>query len=646
MKTRREFLKGAAAAGVATGAVAQPLGNRAKAQGTTDSAPAALPPGGDQAAMEAGDGFYTAAEMDRYFVAEPVSDFMVDVVRSLGIDYVAVQCASSFRGLHESMINYGGNARPEILTAMHEESAVAMGHGYYKIAGKPMAALVHSTVGLQHAAMAVYNAWCDRIPVVLFGGNYRNFDDRKPLVSWAHSAQDPVKIVRDFVKWDAAPTSPQHFAEATVRAYKVATTPPMGPVVIDIDHELMERSAGAEQLTIPELSRVIPPQGDEGAVREAAQLLVDAQNPVIVVDNLARTGEGMHRLVELAELLQAPVLDRLGRMNIPNTHYLNQLGRNSLLGQADVILGLEVTDFWGVLNQMRDLVHPDVIPRSGTDATLIHIGVGDLYLKSNYQDFQRYQAVDLAISGDGQATLPSLIEAANEAMSNRRRSQIQAREETWREAHAQLRARARQGAANAWNTSPVTTARLYMELWHQIKESDWSLIAASAFQSYWPNLLWDMEQPHHWTGGSGGFGIGYMAPAAAGVALANRGRERLTVCIQSDGDLMYAPGVLWTAAHHRLPVLYVMHNNRAYHQEIMHVQRMALRRQRGVDGAAKIGNAIEDPKINFADVAKGLGLWSAGPIEDPGDLAPALARAIEVVKQGEPALIDVVCQPR
>ena len=645
MKNRRDFLKGAAA-GAAAGAIAQPLGDQAQAQQQGEPA-AALPPGARTAALETGqEDFYDDTERKRYFVDDPVSDFMVDVLRSLDIDYMAIQCAASFRGLQESIINYGGNSRPEIITCLHEESAAAIGHGYAKVAGKPMAMLAHSTVGFQHAAMAVYNAWCDRVPLIIFGGNYRNFDDRRPLVNWIHTAQDPVKLLRDFTKWDDAPTSPQHFAESTVRAYKIATTPPMGPVAIDLDHQLMEAPIEGGRPSIPKLSRTSPPQGDSGAVEEAARLLVEAENPVIVVDRLARTPGGMERLVQLAELLQVPILDRGGRMNMPNVHYLNQTGRNGLLASADVILGLELTDFWGVLQQMRDVVHPDVIRRANPDARLIHIGVGDLYLKSNYQDFQRYQPVDLSIAGDAEATLPSLTEAVLERMSNRRRSQIGAREQGWRQAHAEIRESARRQAAIGWDATPVSTARLAMEVWRQIKDDDWSLATESSFQQFWPNRLWKIERHHQWTGGSGGYGVGYYAPASAGIALASKEQGRIAVCIQSDGDLMFAPGVLWTAAHHGLPLLSVMHNNRAYHQEIMHVQRMALRRNRGVDGQAKIGNALEDPEIDYAHLARSMGVWSAGPIHDPNDLADALARAADVVRQGEPALVDVVCQPR
>ncbi len=229
-------------------------------------------------------------------------------------------------------------------------------------------------------------------------------------------------------------------------------------------------------------------------------------------------------------------------------------------------------------------------------------------------------------------------------MSAGRRSLNADRERELREAYVNMQAQSRKQATYGWHASPVSTARLSMEVWQQIKNEDWSLVSQTLSQ--WPRRLWPMNRHYRFIGGSGGAGVGYGLPASVGAALANREHGRFTVSFQADGDINYAPGALWTAAHHGIPLLSVMFNNRAYHQEVMHLQRVATRRQRGADGPAKIGNTLEDPFIQYADLAKSLGVWSTGPIEDPADLAPALKRAVDVVKQGEPALVDVVCQPR
>ena len=638
---RREFLTSATAVGVAATA----LSGSDSAHGADTTAPKPAPPSESELAAEFDDlDIYSSTEVDNYFVEHPGSDFMVDVVKRLGIDYITTNPGSSFRGFHESLVNYGGNNKPELLTCPHEEQAVAMAHGYAKVTGKPLAMLAHGTVGFQHAAMAVYNAWCDRVPIVLLGGNHYDASERRAGVEWAHSAQDAAAVVKDYVKWDDTPHSLQHFAESMMRAYKIAMTPPMGPVVVMLDGHLQEAAVGDQSLSIPALAPTIRPVGDSGAVREAARWLVAAELPAIAADRMAHDQQGIDLLVELAELLQAPVINLRGRLNFPNTHHLWQ-GRGEL-SRADVILGLEPNDPWSLVNSMPDRRHRKPRRRARPDARVITIGVGDLYQKSNYQNFQRYLAADLSISGDAQATLPDLIEAVNQEMAGTRRRLNRDREQHWREKHAKRRTDSLDAARYAWDASPVSTARVYMELWQLVKDRDWAMVSEDRQQSSWARRLWPLEKHHQYIGGSGGAGVGYGAPAAVGGALAHRAHGRLPINVQRDGDMMYVPGVFWTAAHHSIPLLTVTHNNRGYHQEFMHLQRMASRRRRGMDGSSWVGNALRDPEPDLAKIAAGMGCWSAGPITDPAELRPALKQALDVVANGEPALVDVICQPR
>ena len=587
------------------------------------------------------------ADNDVLTLERSVADDMVDVIKRLGLDYITTNPGSSFRGLHESLVNYGGNENPELLTCCHEESSVAMAHGFAKIAGRPIGVLAHGTVGLQHAAMAIYNAYCDRVPVFILIGNTLDATARRPGVEWAHSVQDAAAMVRDYSKWDDLPVSMAHFAESAVRAYKLALTPPMGPVLLVIDSELQERpSAGPRTVRIPRLTMSSPPQADSGAVAEAARLLVGAERPLIVADRAARTPAGLSQLIELAETLQAAVVDQAGRLNFPSRHPLNQSSRaREAIAEADVILGLEVNDFFGTLHAVRDQLHRSFRRIAQPDVKTITISTRDLAIKANYQDFQRFQDVDLSISADAEASLPAISEAIKRLLSADHRVRVAERGKKLSAASAAALERAATAAAYAWDASPITTARLCAEIWAQIRREDWSLVSQLNPISAWPMRLWNFERHYQFIGGSGGAGVGYTLPAAVGAALANRAHGRLTVNIQPDGDLMYAPGVLWTAAHHRIPLLSVMHNNRAYHQEVMHVQRMANRHNRGIDRAA-IGTTIEDPNIDYAKMAQSMGVYAEGPIDKPADLAPALARAIAVVKRGQPALVDVVTQPR
>jgi acetolactate synthase I/II/III large subunit len=419
------------------------------------------------------------------------------------------------------------------------------------------------------------------------------------------------------------------------------------PVLLVADAELQENPIPDNlAVHIPKLGQFTPPEGDSAAIAATARMLVNAQNPVLLADRLGRTPAGMKNLIDLAEALQAPVISRPGRMNFPSRHPLNQTDRgNALIREADVILGLEMSDFWGNVNSFRDQMRrtSETLIKPGTK--LIGINSDDLYTKSNYQDFDRLPEVDLAIAADGETTLPALTEAVKRLMTDDKRRAYEARGAQLAKAHQQTLERNREAAAVAWDASPISTARLCAELWNQIKDHDWSLVSTTVFISNWPQRLWNMDKHYHYTGTQGGYGIGYGAPAAVGAALANRKYGRLSVNIQCDGDLMYAPGVLWTAAHHQIPLLSVMHNNRGYHQEVMQVQIMADRRNRGIDRAT-IGTTIAAPNIEYAKLAQSMGMYGEGPINDPKDLGPALKRALDVVNRGEPAVVDVVTQPR
>src|SRR6185295_3329143 len=439
---------------------------------------------------------------------------------------------------------------------------------------------------------------------------------------------NPAALLRDYTKWDDQPASLQHFAESTVRAYKMAMTPPMEPVMIVADGMLQEHAIEDEKgLSIPKLALTAPPQGETGEVREAAKMLAAAEHPVIVAERVSRSQEGIQLMIELAEALNAPVVNLLGRMNFPTTHYLarTQDGR-ALVRDADVILFLEVGDPWGQLNSISD-PHHQYRRVAKPDVKTIHVTLADQLIKSNYQDMQRFCPVDISISADVQATLPSLIEFIKQQNSNARAG----RTEALRKEYQQMKARIRESAALGWDASPISTARLHAELWQVLKNENWCL-AESRFGS-WAARLWPATQQHNFLGQSGGAGVGYIAPAAVGAALANKDKGIITAVVQPDGDLMYAPGVLWTAAHHRIPLLSVMHNNRAYHQEVMHLQKMAGLHNRRMD-TARIGTTIEDPNIDYAKLAQAQGVWAEGPITDPAKIGPALQRALAVVKKG------------
>lgn len=618
---RRGFLKGAAV-GATSAALLTSLPTAAGAEAGKRKLPSTLPPSEAELAAET-QALKRSPAVGAYIVEHPGSDHMVDILRALELEYCAANPGSSFDGLQESIVNHGDNRMPEFLTCLHEESAVAMAHGYAKIEGKPMMTLFHGTVGLQHAAMAIFNAYADRVPVFMVAG----LDNAGPVP--AHNAIDMAAMVRDFVKWDHQPDSLERFGRSAVRAYTLATTPPMSPTLLVLDAKLQKAPLDGKE-RLPKMSTPKYPSADIGSVREIARLLVNAENPRISTGRAARTQDGIDLLVELAELLQAHVRDGRSRLNFPTRHPLAGNG----IGDPDLILNLEPA------SQLR------IRTEAPSTAKTITVSSAEFLVTSNFDVSGRGAGdADVQIAADAQATLPALIEEVHRLLTNDRKRFFEARGVKIAAAHEKIRRETILRARYGWNASPVSLARVAAELWPLIKDEDWSFVSPQGFIGGWPGRLWDMKKIYHSIGGQGGGGMGYGAPAAVGAALANRKHGRISINIQGDGDLNYAPGVLWTAVHHKIPVLTIMANNRAYNQELMYLQQQCAARNRGVD-RAHIGTTITNPNIDYAQMARAYGMHGEGPIEDPEELGPALRRGIERIKAGEPAMLDVVTQPR
>jgi acetolactate synthase-1/2/3 large subunit len=636
---RRGFLKGAAvgAAGAAALTVPGVAPADAAAQLPDQARPAFTP---EQAAQTlAPETAPLPDEPDVMTVDDPGSDFMVDVLKKLDFEYVIANPASSFRGLHESFINYGGNKSPEWLTCAHEQAAVNIANGYYAVAGKPMAVITFAPSGLHHAMMGIFGAFSAHTPTYILVANILDGKERRPAFDWGpHSVVDPAGAVRDMVKWDDTPLSLQHFAESAVRAYKMAMTEPRGPVVLVVDATLQENPAGdRSKLHIPKLTLTSPPAGDSGAVADVAKLLVAAENPLIIAGDVARNEDGMRLLVELAETLQAPVQG--GGRGMPNQHPLSGGGN---VRTADVILALNEDGLYGRLNRYRDQQVRSSTPLVKPDAKVISISSYDLYMKGNYQTVERFQEVSMSIAGDPQATLPSLIDACRKLITPDRRRVMDERGKRLASASAEALERARVECTYGWDSSPITLQRLSVEVYDVIRDKDWVSVGGGV------NRLWNVDKFYRTMGAVNGGGIGGSLSISIGAALAHTKHGRFCVRFQPDGDMLYVNSALWTATHHRIPMLFVMQNNRAYHQEVMHLQRMANRRQRGMTlaHAGLPGSTISDPNIDFAQMARSMGAYAEGPISNPRDLRPALLRAVARVEKGEVALLDTLTQPR
>jgi len=577
------------------------------------------------------------------------SDLVIDLLRAVGIEYVALNPGATYRGLHDSLVNYGGNRAPELVLTTHEVIAVAMVHGYAKARGAPMAAVVHDIVGLQHASMAIFNAFCDRAPILVLGATGpMDATRRRPWIDWIHTALVQGTQVRDYVKLDDQPASIAALPEAFLRAWRVARTQPMGPVYLCLDAGLQEQAL-ERPIVLPDAMRFEPaagPHADPRALDEAARRLAEAHFPVIVVESLGRRPEATGPLCRLAELLAAPLIDLAaesqGRPSVPAEHPLDMTdARDEAIREADVLLALDVSSFLSVLGETDRTTREIRLLNERTQ--IIAVSLDDYAFRSWAHTFQSLAPVDLPIAADAGLVLPALVVAVEERLTRDRAAAGRlARAERIQARHAALRAEARNGVTLERSARPLAPSVLAAEVWEVIKGEDWVL--ANGTGKGWARRLWDWR-PERSYGGSGGAGLGYGLPAALGVALAHRGSGKVCVNLQADGDLLYVVSALYTAAHHRLPLLTVMFNNRTYGNDEAHQEAVAKARGRPVEQKV-VGIRIDDPAPDFARIAQGFGVWAEGPIETAAAVGPALRRALRVVKdEGRPALVDVITRP-
>ena len=566
------------------------------------------------------------------------SDVIVDLLHRYALPYAAINPGASYRGLHDSIVNYGGN-KPEMLLCQHEETAVQIAHGYAKATGKPMVAILHNLVGLLHANMAIYYAYIDRVPVFIIGATGpMDETKRRPRIDWIHTAQNQGDAIRAYTKWDYQPHVIDGAPDAFARGYGVMMTEPRGPIYMcydawlqeqKLDHDVALPPAGASRVP----TRIAP---DPKALAEAAALIAAAHRPVIIAEYVGREPEGFHALVQLAETAGIPVYDVDSRLNFPSRHPLNMTTKD-VFRDADLVLTLDTRDWekptTELVSATRDV--KSIVPDG---AKWVDIGFGDLELSSWALDYQRLQHADIQILADTTLAIPALTELLK---SRVKADRVHARTTEIAGKSKARWAKWEKDAKEDWDASPITLPRLASEVWDAIKNEDW-VLSAGTLES-WTRKLWNFDKPYRHPGRS--LGTATQFGISTGVALAHRDQKRLVVNMQPDGDLMFDAGALWTVAKHRIPMLVVMYNNRAYYNDWEHQIRMA--KLRGTpEQRAYIGMDLDDPAPDFAAMAKSMGWYAEGPIESPTGLPEALKRAIAQVKAGKPALLDTITQRR
>lgn len=551
------------------------------------------------------------------------SDVVADALRATDIPYIALNPGASYRGLHDSLVNYLGNERPQMLLCLHEESAVAIAQGYAKVTGKAMAAAVHSNVGLMHATMAIFNAWCDRMPMVILGATGPvDAVKRRPWIDWIHTARDQGALIRGYTKWDDQPASPTAAREAVLRANWIANTAPRGPTYVNLDAEMQE-SKLAEPVAPIDAKRFMPPVESAAPaefVKQTADLLRNAKHPVILAGRVSRNIEAWKVRVTLAERLNARVVTDLKiGASFPTDHPLHAgVPGGTVLSpeaaeairSADVILSLDWVDIAGTLKN------------AGGNATAKFVQVSvDHRLHNGWSmDYQGLPPVDIMIDCEPDAAVLALLAALGPAKPHL----VSTKSEPFKPAGDKL-----------------TVDHLADALRRTIGERPTSLTHISLS---WNGAAWPFRHPLDFLGGDGGGGVGGGPGISVGAALALKGSGRLPVAVCGDGDFLMGVTALWTAAHYHIPLLIVVANNRSFFNDELHQERVARVRNRPIENRW-VGQRISEPDIDLASMARAQGAQGFGPVTAIHELEATFAKAIAAVDAGHVAVVDVRVEP-
>jgi thiamine pyrophosphate-dependent acetolactate synthase large subunit-like protein len=566
------------------------------------------------------------------------SDVIAEVLRRLGIEFIALNPGSSYRHLHDSLVNYLGNRSPQMLMVLHEEHAIAIAHGYAKVTGKPMAAAVHSNVGLMHATMAIYNAWCDRVPVMVLGANGPvDAPRRRPWIDWIHTTRDQAALIRNFLKWDDEPVSPAAAVESILRAWQLARQSPCGPVYVCFSVEVQEAKLSGE-IALPDPARYQPgtiPAPSSDSLAKVAEFLIRARRPVILMGCGSRRQENWDNRIRLAELLNAKVItDIKAGAAFPTSHPLHicppglSISRPAIeaIGEADLILSLGWIDLAGTLK----IAYPDKpVPK------VIQISNDSYNHRGWAADYMSLPPADVSILCEPDTMLAPLCEAVSKL---RRRKP----ESNWtprsggagivRNSHFQVHGR---------SDEPIAMSDIARSLGSILGERRVSLLRVPLG---WSNNYYDFTGPLDYLGYDGGAGIGSGPGMTVGAALALRDSGYLPIAILGDGDYLMGVTALWTAAKYRIPFLVIVANNQSFYNDEVHQENVA--RQRGRLPENKwIGQKIIEPAIDLAAMARGQGVEGVGPVSRIGDMPEALERAIRTVEAGAACVVDVVVKP-
>ena len=551
------------------------------------------------------------------------SDAIAAMLRALDIPYLALNPGASYRGLHDSIVNYLGNTQPQMLLCLHEESAVAIAHGYAKASGRMMGVVLHSNVGLMHGSMAIFNAWCDRVPMLILGATGPwDAAKRRPWIDWIHTSSDQGALVRDYTKWDNQPASVPAAYEALLRAVQIADTAPRGPTYVNLDAALQEAKVGPLP-ALPDVARFQAPGPvfpDKNLVDQAAKLLSGSKSPVILAGRVSRSEAGWKARVALAEKLQARVFtDIKTPAAFPTDHPLHAAppatfpdeASKKALKEADVVLSLDWVDTMGLLKAAwGDAPIGSKVIRVSADAHS-HRGWS--------MDYQGLAPTDVYMMCEPDVAVPLLLDAV------RARPAVVApkvQPEPQKDEAVSIRA----------------LARAFNEL------TDGMEVCISKLPLGWNGSYRHFKHPMDYLGADGGGGVGAGPGLTVGAALALKDSKRMVAGIMGDGDFLMGVTAVWTATHYNVPCLMIVANNRSFYNDELHQERVAKERGRPVENKW-IGQRIDQPDIDLAAMGRAQGAVGIGPVKQLSQLKSALEQAIAHVKKGAVCVVDVRVVP-
>jgi thiamine pyrophosphate-dependent acetolactate synthase large subunit-like protein len=569
------------------------------------------------------------------------SDVVAEVTRRLDLKYIALVPGASYRGFHDSIVNYLGNDNPQMVICLHEEHAVSIADGYGKVTEEPMAVALHANVGLMHASMPIFNAWCDRTPMVIFGATGPvDAHRRRPWIDWIHTSKDQASIIRDYTKWDDQPASPQAAVESVLRANQIARSVPYGPVYICLDAGLQEAPL-AEGVAIPDAARFAPPPppaAPRESVLKVSEAIDRAKFPLILMGRVSRKQADWDRRVRFAEAIGAAVLTSSNDpAAFPTKHPLHfaapclrpSKAATALIEKADLILSLDWLDLAGVFRLSLGTAQTQV----PADKTIIHCSVDSIRTNGWSMDHQALAAVDIPIFAEPDQFVAQMLDE----MEIKKIPKVKPRPEMKSLTHWN----AGTGKSPANPGQPMSLWDMAMTVRDFAKKQP---VTFARLPIGWPGEAYEFDGPLSFMGNDGGGAVGTGPGHTIGAALALKGTDRLTLGVLGDGDYLMGVNALWTASRMEIPVMIVVADNRSYYNDEMHQERVAQARSRPVQNRW-IGQRIDDPRVDLVAMARAQGFESEDPVSTTEALAKALQRGAEIVAKGGRYFIDSVITP-